>query len=268
MPFSASPAYQARDLQVAITPRLLTAPMSFIIPRDKLTFIIGKNGSGKTTLLQALAGLAKLATGVLHYQNEDITQMAINTRCAQIAWCPERLNLPPQFSVRETIALGLFPLTHKAPSAKDLHQVDALACRHGLEDLLHRHTHTLSSGECRKVGLLRSLIGKPSTLLLDEPTSGLDPAAIAYLMHLLKRLTATHTTVVCVLHHMHLVSAFGDHVIALRHRSLYQSTSAEQFFASPQYLQDLFQLPVTTIPTGQATVHHLDYLTSPPPRFG
>lgn len=268
MPATASSAYQARNLQVTITPHLLTAPMSFTIPTGRLTCIIGKNGSGKTTLLKALAGLTDLAAGSLHYQTESLAKMAINTRCAQIAWCPERLHLPPQFSVRETIALGLFPLTHRAPSAKDLRKVDALARSHGLEDLLHRQTHSLSSGECRKVGLLRTLIGSPSTLLLDEPTSGLDPAAIAYLMHMLKGLTANRTTVVCVLHHMHLVSAFGDHVIALNQRSLDQSMPAAKFFASTQHLQDLFHLPVTTLPIGDTTVHQLDYLTSPPPQFG
>ena len=266
-PIIPPPAYQAHHLKVAISPQLNTEAMSFKIPAQQLTCIIGKNGSGKTTLLKGLAGLAKFSSGTLLYYANDISQIDPKVRCAQIAWCPESIDLPPQFSVRESIALGLYPQQRRAPNAHDVHKVDQVAKQHGLTSLLHRPTHSLSNGEHRKVSLLRGLVQHPQTLLLDEPTAGLDPAAISYLMHTLKHLTHTGMTVVCVLHQIHLASAFGDHIIALNNRSLYQSQPTAEFFSATTHLSQLFQLPSTTVTTTDTTVHHLDYLATPPPHF-
>ena len=44
-----------------------------------------------------------------------------------------------------------------------------------LEDLLHRVTGELSSGQKNRASLAKALINNPTVLFLDEPTASLDP---------------------------------------------------------------------------------------------
>ena len=63
--------------------------------------------------------------------------------------------------------------------------------------------------------LARALATEPSLLLLDEPAAGLNPQETAELGALLARISAScGITLLMVEHHMDLVMAISDHVIA------------------------------------------------------
>lgn len=259
-------AYEADELILGIGSSHSTQPMSFKIPSGALTCVIGKNGSGKSTLLKGLAGLGTIRSGTLTYHKTSIHELLSHIRCRQISWCGESIMLPPQFSVRESIALGLYPRLRRAPRHSEIKEVDKLGEKFGLTDLLNKNTHQLSSGERRKVALMRTLIQKPQTLLLDEPTSGLDPSSVSYLMNTLIDLTTTRITVVCILHQIHVVSTFAHHVIALKQGQIMSCKDSCSFFASSD-LEDLFGLPVVTSTSSKPLISTLDYHSDPPPYF-
>ena len=55
------------------------------------------------------------------------------------------------------------------------------------EDLLRRHTWSLSTGEKRLIEVVGALIAPAGLVLLDEPTAGLDPGRRAALASLVGR---------------------------------------------------------------------------------
>ena len=58
----------------------------------------------------------------------------------------------------------------------------------GFTDLWQQSFRKLSSGESRKMMLIRALCSAPQLLILDEPFEGLDVASHAYLNDLLLEL--------------------------------------------------------------------------------
>jgi multiple sugar transport system ATP-binding protein len=80
--------------------------------------------------------------------------------------------LYPHLSVRDNLA---YPLKkRRLPPAERTVQVDDVAARLHIEELLDRKPRQLSGGQQQRVALGRAMIRKPSVFLLDEPLSNLD----------------------------------------------------------------------------------------------
>ena len=54
-------------------------------------------------------------------------------------------------------------------------KIDYLTEKHRLNEIIHKITGELSSGQKNRVSLAKSIINDPTILLLDEPTASLDP---------------------------------------------------------------------------------------------
>ncbi len=87
----------------------------------------------------------------------------------------------------------------------------------------------LPFGTQKRVELARALAGKPKLLLLDEPASGLNHEEVEELNALIKQIrTDRSITVLLVEHHMNLVMAVSDQVVALDFgRKIAEGTPAE-----------------------------------------
>ena len=76
-----------------------------------------------------------------------------------------------------------------------------LVARLGLDaDRLHAEIAHLSTGERKRLALIRMLAREPRVLLLDEPTSGLDPGAAAEVEALLGERLAAGAAMLIVTH--------------------------------------------------------------------
>ncbi|MGH7110878.1 MAG: ATP-binding cassette domain-containing protein, partial [Stellaceae bacterium] len=98
-----------------------------------------------------------------------------------------------------------------------------------LADVAHQPTDGLSLGLKKRVELARALAAEPKLLLLDEPAGGLNHGDIDGLGALIRRIRdARRVTVLLVEHHMNLVMAVSDKVVALDFgRKIAEGTPAE-----------------------------------------
>ncbi|MDF2549785.1 MAG: Excinuclease subunit [Chlamydiales bacterium] len=89
--------------------------------------------------------------------------------------------------------------------------------RFGLGALsLSQEMHTLSTGECQRVHIIKNLSQELSGLIyiLDEPSQGLHPKDMAYIEELILRLKELKNTVILVEHAKEIIS-LADHVIEM-----------------------------------------------------
>ncbi len=132
--------------------------------------LVGPNGAGKSTLLEILGLLAAPSSGRLLLQGEEVTRTLEQRR--KVVYVPED---PYLFSESVLWNVGYGSRLRGDRAWRD--RAAKLLERFGMAHLADRPARRLSSGEARKVALLRAVAPEPTVLLLDEPTANLDPAS-------------------------------------------------------------------------------------------
>ena len=67
--------------------------------------ILGDSGSGKTTILRGIAGLEKISSGDIWFDNKNVTNLDIEER--KVGFIFQNYTLFPNMNVYENIAFGL-----------------------------------------------------------------------------------------------------------------------------------------------------------------
>jgi ABC-2 type transport system ATP-binding protein/sodium transport system ATP-binding protein len=145
--------------------------LSFSVTAGEVYGLLGPNGAGKTTTLRMLLGLLRPSAGratVEGYSSIDEPD-EVKRRVGLVS---ASAGLYPHLSVREMLLF--FADLYGVPFGQAHAELNRLAERIGLRDLLDRRCATLSTGQKQRVNLARALIHQPPVLLLDEPTAGLD----------------------------------------------------------------------------------------------
>jgi len=160
-------------------------PIDLKLSNGQVAAISGPSGAGKSLLLRAIADLDPCQGDVL-LDGEDRADMPapdwrrrVTYVAAETGWWAERVgdhfeNSPAAIRLMERIGLGESALEWSIPR--------------------------LSTGEKQRLGLVRSLIGKPRVLLLDEPTSALDADSRQAVEKLLTGLLDDGTAIIIVSH--------------------------------------------------------------------
>ena len=155
-------------------------------PLGRITGLIGPNGAGKTTTFNACTGLVRPTTGTVKLFGDDVTKLSPQARALRgLGRTFQRMELFDSLTVLENVALGReagmagrTPLRHLFATRSERVQLEEIArealVRCGIEDLAHKQTADLSTGQRRLVELARAIAGGFKMLLLDEPSSGLD----------------------------------------------------------------------------------------------
>ena len=192
------------------THRVLTN-VSFAVPAQGVTGIIGENGCGKSTLLRLAAGLMPVDAGTVTAVGPD----GIRPR---IGFLPQTPQVTPHETIEQTLESAIAYLrsitrtieqaatllAHSDSATERTEAADAYAAALeqaerlniwdidarvdatldglGLSHLpRHRPTNHLSGGQLSRLSLACVLLSNPDILLLDEPTNHLDDAATDYL---------------------------------------------------------------------------------------
>ena len=91
----------------------------------------------------------------------------------------------------------------------------------------------LSGGMRKRVGLARTIVGRPHCILYDEPTTGLDPVTSDSINHLIRRLQKRlQVTSVVVTHDMKTAFHTADHVVFLNEGRCYFDGSVAELHAT------------------------------------
>lgn len=139
---------------------------------DHHWLITGTNGSGKSALAAVLAGAGDVVSGNLAGLPENVALVSYEAQGELI----EAERRKDDADILDVISEGTPVHEIIAAASKDEALASHLIQQFGLEHLLDRSFRKLSTGETRKVLLIRALTSKPDLLVLDEPFDGLDAA--------------------------------------------------------------------------------------------
>ena len=144
--------------------------ISFNLNQNEIIGILGPNGCGKTTTIGMILGLLKPSSGEVLINGMNIEKNKIPL-LRKMNFISPYIELPKKLKVKQNLIV--YGKLYNIQNLND--QIDHLADKLRLKDLLNKITGELSSGQKNRVSLAKALINDPTVLLLDEPTASLDP---------------------------------------------------------------------------------------------
>ncbi|WP_022721862.1 ABC transporter ATP-binding protein [Rhodopseudomonas sp. B29] len=188
------PSVRLSSISRSIGARAILWGIDLEVRDGEIVSLLGPSGCGKSSLLRIVAGLDAPDSGMVEIDGRVCTDVPASRR--NIAMVFQNLALYPQMTARQNLALPLrvrrmtrmqrltSPLRKIAPrflmgdarrqEQKIARDVETLAGKLGISDLLDRLPAKMSGGQRQRVAIGRALIRDCRLLLLDEPLSSLD----------------------------------------------------------------------------------------------
>lgn len=207
------------------------------VEEGSIVAILGSNGGGKTTLLKKISGLLTGDEGTVHFNGEDITEMAAEKISnLGIIQSPEGRQIFPDLTVDENLRIGAFTLK-KGPikvskindeiitpklqlridaalkNNDDVEEAEVILTRKEkilnnkarvyryfpvLKERQSQIANTLSGGEQQMLAISRALMASPKLLIMDEPSLGLAPLIVRDIFKIIKEFKQEGVTILIV----------------------------------------------------------------------
>ena len=183
--------------------------ISFDAYEGDILAVLGRNGTGKTTILRILADLVSEDSGSITLNGAKINRgdtSLITNNDRSFFW-----RLTSYENLR--YFLGMSGLHTKYIDSS----IQNLATLFGVESKLSSLFSSLSSGEKKKINLIRMLLKKQKIMLFDEVTTDLDLETKAILIDYLKEHSKeTNKMILWVTHNLDELNNFSNKFILLQ----------------------------------------------------
>ena len=171
------------------------------------------NGAGKSTLLAAIAGVVRLARGVVDCAGPQL-----------LAYLPQLAAIDRDYplTVSELITLGGWGEfgAFRSPGTELRARAAAVAETVGLAGRLGRPIGEISVGELQRALFARLILQDAAVVLLDEPFAAVDAQTMSVLLDQVTRWHQQRRTVIAVLHDLDLVRERFPSTLVLARRCL------------------------------------------------
>jgi phospholipid/cholesterol/gamma-HCH transport system ATP-binding protein len=157
--------------------------VSFRIPKNKITVILGPSGTGKSVFFSHVIGILKPDAGKLLVDGENVPELSekdLQRIRKKFGILFQDGALFGSLNIFDNVA---FPLRqHTSMSEKEIaERVRYRLGEVGLAGAEKKYPNELSGGMRKRAGYARALIMEPEIVMYDEPTSGLDPVRAAFI---------------------------------------------------------------------------------------
>ncbi|MFZ5969283.1 MAG: ABC transporter ATP-binding protein [Bacillota bacterium] len=218
--------------------------INVIIPKNKITILVGSNGCGKSTLLKTMARLLKPMSGKVFLGNISIFEKSSKEIAKELAILTQSPAAPSDLTVFNLVKQGRYPYQSwfSQWSKEDEKIVNYALEKTGLTDIQHKKISDLSGGQKQRVWIAMTLAQQTDTILLDEPTNHLDIKYKIEVLDLLRRLNQhENRTIVIVLHDINLACRYADHVIAIKDGKIYGEGAPKEIITE-KLIKDVFEI--------------------------
>ena len=224
---------QLHDLSVEFDEGFHLKDINWQIEQHQHWLITGANGAGKSALAAVLAGYGEILAGSTSGIPSKIGWVSFEAQAEliQAELKKDDADIVDVISLGTPVSEIIFTDEINSVTAQDLIQ------KFELNYILDRAFRKLSTGESRKVMLIRALSCDADLLILDEPFDGLDSATHAMLQNHLAQVVQ-HTPVVMVLNRFDEIPSFISHIAYMEQGELRYQVERED----AQAYAELYQL--------------------------
>ena len=192
--------------------------------------IFGESGSGKTTFLRSFAGLLKLPSAVISFNDEvwQNDQIFVPTNKRSIGYVFQEDGLLPHLTVQQNLDYAV--RRKRKVSMEGLY--NKVVSILNIESLLSALPDQLSGGERQRVSIARSLLQQPRILLMDEPLASLDEKRKREILPYLERVSKQFVIpILYVSHSVEEIARLADYVLVFKQGRIVEEGSPNSVFA-------------------------------------
>jgi phosphate transport system ATP-binding protein len=214
----APPVFELEDVNVRYSGKLAVKDVTFDLPTNRITALIGASGCGKSTLLRCLNRMNDLIPGAtvegrVTYQGLDLYAPSVDPVQVRknIGMVFQKPNPFPK-SIYDNIAFG--PRVLGMGRQRNLDEIVENALTRAslwdeVKDRLDESALGMSGGQQQRLCIARAIATEPNVILMDEPCSALDPISTSRVEDLMVELKEQYTIVV-VTHNMQQAARVSD----------------------------------------------------------
>jgi oligopeptide/dipeptide ABC transporter ATP-binding protein len=235
-----APLLQVEDLEVTYSrgvgrePFKAVTELSFRVDRGETVSIVGESGSGKTTTGSAILGLARVGSGSIRLNGEEISKAGVRRRRAlatslQAIFQDPFSSLDPSQTIGDIVAEPLRVAGGRLAPGEVGRRVAAMLQRVGIApSAMSKFPAEFSGGQRQRIAIARALVLEPEIVVCDEAVSALDVSVQAQVLNLLDDLQRdVGTSYIFISHNMAVVRHISDRVVVLyRGRVMEQGPAA------------------------------------------
>jgi len=218
-----------------------TNDVTFCLEKGARHALIGPNGAGKTTFVNLLTGVLPPSAGRVLLGGKDITRLKPEARVRRGLVRTFQINqLFLDLTPLETLALavgerlGDGTVWHRPVGGEALaREVEAVAARFGLADVIDVRTDTLPYGKQRLLEIAVAFAWAPRVLLLDEPAAGVPTAERQDILNAIAALPAD-VSVLLIEHDMGFVFDFAQRISVLVEGALLTEGTPQEIATDPR----------------------------------
>ena len=172
--------------------------LTFTIPRNKVTALVGESGAGKSSIVDLFIGLYQPTAGKIIVNDTPLTNYRLEDWRQHIGVVSQDTFIFNN-SILENLRYGRpeasFDEVVEAAKAAQAHEF-ILALPDGYETVVGERGYRLSGGQRQRLALARALIKQPEILILDEATSALDSESEKLIQQALEQFQKERTVIV------------------------------------------------------------------------
>jgi branched-chain amino acid transport system ATP-binding protein len=206
--------------------------LSFDLPENSISAVVGANGAGKTTLLRAIMGQAPFASGSVKLRGKELVGLPTHEIVAGgVRLVPEGRGTFKSLSVDENLDLGGYRLPAAEVERRKAREFDRFPI---LADRRSQRAGMLSGGEQQMLAIARAMMGDPALLLLDEPSQGLAPIIVDRIFALFDTLRSAGVAILLVEQDVGRALEVSDVGFVLEKGTITRRDSASTLLEDPQ----------------------------------
>lgn len=215
--------------------------VDLVVPKGKVTMLLGRNGAGKTTL-RTIMGLWRASSGNIRFDGKEIAALPTPSISAMgVAYVPEHMGIFADLTVKENMLLA-------ARKAKRLEDLDDGRLKWifrlfpAVEKFWSYQAGKLSGGQKQMLAVARAIVEPREMLIIDEPSKGLAPAIVNNMIDAIEQLKATGVTTLLVEQNVNFAKRLGDHVAVMDDGFIVHNGSMSDFSDDIRLQQNLLGL--------------------------
>ncbi|MCE9839903.1 MULTISPECIES: phospholipid ABC transporter ATP-binding protein MlaF [Proteus] len=243
---------EVRNMNFTRGSRKIFSEINLVVPRGKVTAIMGPSGIGKTTLLRLMGGQILPDSGEIWFDGDNIptlSRSALYQARKKMSMLFQSGALFTDMNVFENVA---FPLREHTNLPEALIRTTVMMKLEavGLRGAASLMPSELSGGMARRAALARAIALDPELIMFDEPFVGQDPITMGVLVKLIDELNhALGVTCVVVSHDVPEVLSIADYAYIVAEQKVIAQGSAQELQDNPnrqvrQFLDGIADGPV------------------------